>query len=114
GSGRWGTAPDMTWRAASWPRVERCSASGRVNLPRHAEARHVEVRQGAYRDSVALMQASRTIAAAPGVSGAMIAMATELNLDLIQDLGFERPAGAGPNDMVVAVAAAAQGAPGAA
>jgi FdrA protein len=52
------------------------------------------------------MQASRTIAAAPGVSGAMIAMATELNLDLIQDLGFERPAGAGPNDMVVAVAAA--------
>jgi FdrA protein len=52
------------------------------------------------------MQASRTIAAAPGVSGAMIAMATELNLDLIEDLGFERPAGAGPNDMVVAVAAA--------
>ncbi|HKA68258.1 MAG TPA: FdrA family protein [Actinomycetes bacterium] len=52
------------------------------------------------------MQASRTVATAPGVSDAMIAMATELNLDLIEDLGFERPAGAGPNDMVVAVAAA--------
>lgn len=52
------------------------------------------------------MQASRTVAAASGVSDAMIAMATELNLELIEDLGFERPAGAGPNDMVVAVAAA--------
>ena len=36
----------------------------------------------------------------------MIAMATELNLDLVAEMGFTRPDDAGPNDMVVAVAAA--------
>ncbi len=77
-------------------------------MPQEGQARHVEIRRGAYRDSVALMQVSRTVAAVPGVSSAMIAMATELNLDLIQDLGFDRPDGAGPNDMVVAIAAADQ------
>jgi len=71
-------------------------------LPEESRARHVEIRRGAYRDSVALMQASRAIAAVPGVTAAMIAMATELNLDLITEMGFTRPGDAGPNDMVVA------------
>jgi FdrA protein len=63
---------------------------------------HVEVRAGAYADSVTLLQVSQATAAAPGVEAAMVAMATPLNLDLLAGMGFEPPA-AGPNDMVVAV-----------
>jgi len=62
----------------------------------------VEIRTGAYVDSVSLMQVSRTVAAAPGVAAAQVAMATELNLDVIRGMGFDVPA-AGPNDLVVAI-----------
>jgi FdrA protein len=68
-------------------------------------ARHLEVRPGSYRDSVRLMQVSRDLAAVPGVSQALVAMATDLNLELLAGLGFPAPPDAGPNDMVVAVAA---------
>jgi FdrA protein len=63
---------------------------------------HVEVRRGAYADSVTLMQVSRSVAAEAGVEAAMVAMATPLNLDLLTGMGFEPPE-ASPNDMVVAV-----------
>jgi len=65
-------------------------------------ADQVEIRTGAYYDSVSLMQVSRSVAAAPGVEAAQVAMATELNLDVIRSMGFEVP-GAGPNDLVVAI-----------
>lgn len=68
--------------------------------------RHLEVRAGSYRDSVQLMWVSRAIAAVPGVSRALVAMATDLNLELLGGMGFPAPPiGAGPNDMLVAVAA---------
>ncbi|WP_278255385.1 hypothetical protein [Nocardioides convexus] len=38
---------------------------------------HVEIRSGAYADSVALLQVSRDVAATPGVAAAQVAMATE-------------------------------------
>jgi FdrA protein len=63
---------------------------------------HVEVRPGAYADSVTLLQVSRAVASEPGVDAAMVAMATPLNLDLLVGMGFESPA-AGPNDMVLAL-----------
>jgi FdrA protein len=63
---------------------------------------HVEVRAGAYADSVTLLQVSRATATVPGVDAAMVAMATPLNLDLLAGMGFAPPA-AGPNDMVVAI-----------
>ncbi len=63
---------------------------------------HVELRTGAYHDSVSLMQVSRTVAATPGVEAAQVAMATDLNLEVIRGMGFEVPA-ASPNDLVVAV-----------
>ncbi len=63
---------------------------------------HVEVRRGAYYDSVSLMQVSRTVSGAEGVSDALVAMATELNLDLLTVMGFGVPE-AGPNDMLVAL-----------
>ena len=65
-------------------------------------ARHVEVRPGAYHDSVTLMVASRAVAEEPGVAAALVAMATELNLDLLRGLGFPPPQ-AGPNDLVIAL-----------
>jgi succinyl-CoA synthetase alpha subunit len=65
-------------------------------------ADHVELRTGAYLDSVTLMQVSRTVAAAPGVEAAQVAMATELNLDVIRGMGFEVPPSS-PNDLVVAI-----------
>jgi len=68
-------------------------------------ADHVEVRRGVYYDSVSLMQISRTVAAAPGVLAAQVAMATELNLEVIQGLGFTIPEATLPNDMVIAIRA---------
>lgn len=67
---------------------------------------HVEVRSGAYADSVTLMQVSRTVGAMPGVQGALVAMATELNLGLLATMGFAPPASATANDLVIAVRAA--------
>ncbi len=68
---------------------------------------HVELRRGAYHDSVSLMQASQAVAGAAGVSAAIIAMATPLNLELYERLGFDPAAvaAATPNDLLVAVAA---------
>jgi FdrA protein len=63
---------------------------------------HVEVRAGAYADSVTLLQVSRTVQQAPGVEAAQVAMATPLNLDLLAQMGFELP-DATANDLVVAV-----------
>jgi FdrA protein len=65
--------------------------------------RHLELRQGTYRDSVALMQVSRAVADQPGVTAALVAMATDLNLDLLAGMGFDRPGGATPDDLLVAV-----------
>ena len=67
---------------------------------------HVDVRAGAYSDSVTLMQVSRTIAAMPGVEAALVAMGTELNLDLLAPMSLPRPDNAGPNDLIIAIAAA--------
>ncbi len=65
----------------------------------------VDVRRGLYRDSVSLMQVSRSLQQVPGVSAALVAMATELNLDMLATMGFPVPEGAGPNDLIVAVRA---------
>ncbi|GAA0556902.1 FdrA family protein [Actinomadura livida] len=63
----------------------------------------VEVRRGAYHDSVTLMRVSRSLSERPGVAGAMVAMGTELNREIVEGMGFEVPAGAGPDDLVVAI-----------
>ena len=68
--------------------------------------RHVELRRGAYQDSVRLMQVSQTLQQVPGVSAALVAMATELNLELAAGMGFAPPETAAPDDMMVAVATA--------
>jgi len=51
------------------------------------------------------MQISAALAGTAGVERALVAMATELNLDLLPDMGIERPTAASPNDLLVAVVA---------
>ena len=63
---------------------------------------HVELRSGAYADSVTLLQVSRAVQAAPGVVTAQVAMATGLNLEVLESMGFAVPESS-PNDMVVAL-----------
>ena len=68
-------------------------------------AEHVEGRPGAYADSVTLMRVSADVRQADGVQAALIAMATELNLDLLLALGFRPPPHIGPDHLLIAVRA---------
>jgi FdrA protein len=68
----------------------------------------VQTRKGSYVDSVALMQVSRRVGALDGVSAAIVAMATELNLEMAANMGFEVPDGTGPNEMLVGITAASE------
>ncbi|MQY02380.1 FdrA family protein [Actinomadura macrotermitis] len=63
----------------------------------------VQVRRGAYRDSVTLMRVSRRIAGRPDVADAMAAMGTPLNRAVFERMGFAVPPDAGPADLVVAL-----------
>ena len=64
--------------------------------------KQVDVRK-AYVDSVTLMQVSRRVADLDGVGAALVAMATDLNLELAAGMGFDVPAGVSANDMLVAL-----------
>ena len=63
---------------------------------------HVELRPGAYADSVTLLQVSRAVQGVEGVATAQVAMATPLNLEVLEQMGFTLPASTA-NDMVVAI-----------
>ena len=65
--------------------------------------KQLQVRRGSYVDSVTLMQVSRRVASLPDVRGALVAMATELNLDLAASMGFEVPTGTAPSEMLVGI-----------
>lgn len=64
--------------------------------------KQVDVRK-AYVDSVTLMQVSRRVADLDGVTAALVAMATDLNLELAAGMGFDVPATVSGNDMLVAL-----------
>jgi FdrA protein len=51
------------------------------------------------------MRAGRRLAERPGVSAALTAMATTLNIDLLTEMGFTPPPGARPDDLLVAIRA---------
>lgn len=51
------------------------------------------------------MQVSRRVGDVDGVTSALVAMATELNLDFLSAMGFEGGRDAGPNDLLVAIRA---------
>ncbi|MHB1738942.1 MAG: FdrA family protein [Actinomycetes bacterium] len=69
---------------------------------------HVEIRTGAYYDSVSLMQVSAQVTGVPGVRVALVAMATELNLAMAADAGFTIGTTPGPADLLIAIRAADQ------
>ena len=64
----------------------------------------VEVRRGAYHDSIVLMLASRQMLEVAGVEAAMAAMGTDLNLAMLRDAGLWDASldGAGADDLVLA------------
>ncbi|WP_329429374.1 FdrA family protein [Streptosporangium sp. NBC_01495] len=62
----------------------------------------VRTRTGVYHDSVSLMRVSRAATALSGVEVAVVAMATELNLGIAAELGFDLPQ-AGPADLLIAL-----------
>jgi FdrA protein len=64
---------------------------------------HVELRTGAYADSVTLLQVSRRVQQLEGVVTAQVAMATPLNIEVLERLGFAVPDDATPNHLVLAV-----------
>jgi FdrA protein len=65
--------------------------------------RHVELRPGAYADSVTLLQVSRAVQGLEGVLAAQVAMATGLNVEVLTQMGFALPPTATANDLVVAL-----------
>ncbi len=68
----------------------------------------LQTRTGAYVDSVTLMQVSKRVGDQPDVTAALIAMATDLNLELAAGMGFEVPPGTAPQQLLVAVEAASE------
>ena len=69
--------------------------------------KRIILRKDSYYDSVFLMLISSDIKKMDGVSEAVVAMGTEMNLDLLNDMGMTGPElqNAGPNDLIIAVSA---------
>ncbi len=69
--------------------------------------KRIILRKDSYYDSVFLMLISADINKMDGVSEAVVAMGTEMNLDLLKDMGMSGPElnDAGANDLVIAVEA---------
>lgn len=67
----------------------------------------VEIRSGAYYDSVILMQLQRELAALPGVIDAGVVMGTEANKNILNQSDMLSPEGqaAGPEDLLIVVQA---------
>ena len=85
-------------RRPARPVRPRLSPRSRMSTPQH-----VEIRPGAYADSVTLLQVSRTVQGLDGVLAAQVAMATTLNIEVLTEMGFDVPAEATTNDLVVAL-----------
>lgn len=68
---------------------------------------HTEVREGAYYDSIVLMQLQSALADLPGVIDSGVVMATEANLALLRASGLldGEPPAAGPDDLLLVVKA---------
>src|SRR5690606_27018824 len=101
GTTRAGTGPG---RAQLWPRTNGRRASRAAYVGRGGRVTtHVELRRGAYADSVTLLQVSRTVQRLDGVAAAQVAMATALNIEVLTEMGFTVPPEATANDMLVAL-----------
>jgi succinyl-CoA synthetase alpha subunit len=63
------------------------------------------VEKDSYYDSVFLMLINRDVKAVDGVNDAVVSMGTEMNVDLVKDMGLSNPEieAATPNDLIIAV-----------
>ena len=63
------------------------------------------IKRDSYFDSVSLMLMSRELKMAPGVTDAIVAMGTDMNVDLLKNMGFaiSELEGITPNDLLVAI-----------
>ncbi|WP_455382519.1 acyl-CoA synthetase FdrA [Salinispira pacifica] len=65
--------------------------------------KRVTVRKDSYFDSIFLMSLTRKLKEEAGVADAVVAMGTEMNIQLIRSQGYEGVEGAAPNDLIIAV-----------
>ncbi len=67
--------------------------------------KHLELRRDVYYDSVILFQASSQLRELDGIDECLVAMATELNIRLLDDLGFksEEAGNTSTSDLIIAV-----------
>jgi succinyl-CoA synthetase alpha subunit len=67
--------------------------------------KRILIEKSAYLDSVSLMRVSKLAGEAAGVRSAMVAMATDTNVLLLREAGFDPAgaAGATPNDLIIAL-----------
>ena len=63
------------------------------------------IQKNRYVDSVTLMQVRSKAMKVKGAVVAEVQMATPANIDILKELGFEVPAGAGPNDLICGITA---------
>lgn len=70
----------------------------------------IVIRPNSYYDSVSLMAISQQVVDIPGVQAAVVAMATDMNKELLEHVGLLTPEAdaAGPSDLVIAVGASDQ------
>jgi FdrA protein len=69
---------------------------------------HLDVQRSTYLDSISLMRISKMANDAPGIRSAVVALGTDTNLSLLEDVGYDATAlrGVTPNDLVIAIDAA--------
>ncbi|SIQ51163.1 CoA binding domain-containing protein [Alkalispirochaeta americana] len=67
--------------------------------------KRIILRKDSYYDSVFLMLISTDVKKLDGITDAVVAMGTEMNLGLLQDMGMSGPelAKAGPNDLIISL-----------
>lgn len=67
--------------------------------------KHIAIERSTYLDSVTLMRISKKAGELAGIRNAMAAMATDTNLALLAEIGFDRSTvrGANPSDLIIAI-----------
>ena len=63
----------------------------------------VTVQENRYADSVTLMGILDAVKKRDGVALAEVQMGTPANLEVMRELGFDIPASAGANDLIIAI-----------
>ena len=76
-----------------------------ITLGRRRVLKKIIVQKDSYYDSVFLMLINKDVKQFPGVTEAVVSMGTEVNLELLKDMGLydDEVANATPNDLIIAI-----------